>query len=58
VVDLFEAGAITNRLKAVHPGRIVTSFVNGSRKLYDFVNDNSARLLPFLRGLAKKEPSW
>src|SRR5262249_11912637 len=40
LVDLFEAGAITNRLKAVHPGRIVTSFVNGSRKLYDFVRDN------------------
>lgn len=40
VVDLFKAGAITNRRKAVHPGRIVTSFVNGSRKVYDFVNDN------------------
>jgi 4-hydroxybutyrate CoA-transferase len=40
VVDLFHAGAITNRLKAVHPGRIVTSFVNGSRHLYDFVQDN------------------
>jgi len=40
MVDLFEAGAITNRLKAVHPGRIVTSFVNGSRKVYDFVQDN------------------
>jgi acyl-CoA hydrolase len=41
VVDLFEAGAITNRLKAVHPGRIVTSFVNGSRRVFDFVNDNA-----------------
>jgi acyl-CoA hydrolase len=40
VVDLFEAGAITNRLKGVHPGRIVTAFVNGSRKVYDFVHDN------------------
>jgi acyl-CoA hydrolase len=40
VVDLFEAGAITNRLKAVHPGRIVTSFVNGSRKVFDFADDN------------------
>ena len=36
----FEAGAFTNRLKEVHPGRIVTSFVNGSRRLYDFVDDN------------------
>jgi acyl-CoA hydrolase len=41
VVDLFESGAITNRLKAVHPGRIVTSFVSGSRKVFDFVEDNT-----------------
>jgi acyl-CoA hydrolase len=40
VVDLFRAGAVTNRLKAVHPGRIVTSFVNGSRKVFEFVEDN------------------
>jgi acyl-CoA hydrolase len=40
VVDLFEAGAITNRLKSVHPGRMVTTFVNGSRKVFDFVADN------------------
>jgi acyl-CoA hydrolase len=40
VVDLYAAGAITNRLKSVHPGRIVTSFVHGSRKVFDFVNDN------------------
>jgi acyl-CoA hydrolase len=40
VVDLFESGAITNRLKAVGKGRIVTSFVNGSERLFDFINDN------------------
>ena len=40
VIDLVEAGVITNRLKKVHPGRLVTSFVNGSQRLYDFVNDN------------------
>jgi 4-hydroxybutyrate CoA-transferase len=40
VVDLVEAGAITNRRKHVHPGRIVTSFVVGTERLYDFVNDN------------------
>jgi acyl-CoA hydrolase len=40
VVDLVETGAITNRLKAVHPGRLVATFVNGSRKVFDFVNDN------------------
>jgi len=40
VVDLAEAGAITNRLKKVHPGRIITSFVMGTQRVYDFVNDN------------------
>ena len=40
VVDLFASGAITNRLKAVGIGRIVTSFLNGTRKVFDFVHDN------------------
>ncbi len=40
VVDLVEAGVITNRLKKVHPNRITTSFVNGSKRLFDFVDDN------------------
>jgi len=40
MVDLVEAGVITNRFKKVHAGRITTSFVNGSRRLYDFVADN------------------
>jgi len=40
VVELFEAGAITNRFKSVHPHRIVTSFVSGTRKLFRFVHDN------------------
>jgi acyl-CoA hydrolase len=40
VVELFEAGAITNRFKSVHPNRIVTSFVSGTRKLFRFVHDN------------------
>ena len=40
VVDLAEAGAITNRRKNLHPGRIITSFVLGSQRVYDFVHDN------------------
>ncbi len=40
VVELVEAGAVTNRLKSVHPNRIVTSFVSGTRKLFRFVHDN------------------
>lgn len=41
LVDLYATGAITNEKKAFGRGRIVTSFVNGSRKVYDFVHDNS-----------------
>ena len=40
VVDLVESGAVTNRLKSVGTGRIITSFVNGTRRLFDFVHDN------------------
>ncbi len=40
VVDLVESGAVTNRLKKVGVGRIVTSFINGTRRLFDFVHDN------------------
>jgi len=40
LVDLVKSGAVTNRLKKVKPGRIVTSFVSGTKKLFDFVNEN------------------
>lgn len=40
VVDLFEAGVITGAKKRRHTGEIVTSFVQGTRRLYDFVDDN------------------
>ncbi len=40
VIDLARNGVITNRFKTVHPGRITTSFINGTRRLYDFVDDN------------------
>jgi acyl-CoA hydrolase len=40
LVPLVEGGVITNRHKSVHPGRVVTSFINGTKKLFDFVNDN------------------
>jgi acyl-CoA hydrolase len=40
MVALHECGAITNARKVVHPGRTVTSFVAGTRRLFDFVDDN------------------
>jgi len=40
ILDLVEAGAITNKYTKVRPGKIVTGFALGSRRLYDFVDDN------------------
>lgn len=40
VVDLVEAGCITNSQKKILPGKIVGSFCLGSRRLYDFLDNN------------------
>ena len=40
VVDLVEAGVVTGARKERNRGKIVTAFVMGTRRLYDFVNDN------------------
>lgn len=40
VVDLVERGVINNKHKRVHKGRLTTSFAMGSKRLYDFVDDN------------------
>ena len=40
VVDLVECGAITGARKEINRGKIVSAFLMGSRRLYDFVNDN------------------
>jgi len=40
VVDLVEAGVVTGAAKARNRGKIVTSFLTGTRRLYDFVADN------------------
>ena len=40
LVTLMAMGAVTNRQKAVHRGRIATSFVTGSDVVFDFVHDN------------------
>jgi acyl-CoA hydrolase/GNAT superfamily N-acetyltransferase len=42
VIDLVECGVITGKRKTLLPGKIVTSFVMGSRRLYDWVDDNPA----------------
>jgi acyl-CoA hydrolase len=40
IIPLIEKGVITNQHKKKHRGKVVSSFILGSRKLYDFVDDN------------------
>lgn len=42
VVDLYEAGAVDNSRKEVKKFRSVCSFALGTRRLYDFLDDNQA----------------
>jgi acyl-CoA hydrolase len=42
IIPLIERGVIDNSCKKLNVGRSVTSFMAGTRKLYDFVNDNPA----------------
>lgn len=40
LVDLVEAGVVTGSRKRIHTGEIVSSFVQGTRRLFDFVAEN------------------
>ncbi|MEK7347597.1 MAG: acetyl-CoA hydrolase/transferase C-terminal domain-containing protein [Candidatus Eisenbacteria bacterium] len=40
MVELVEAGIVTNERKTLHPGKIVSSFVLGSKRLFDFIHNN------------------
>ncbi len=40
MMELYEEGVITNKRKTLWEGKIVGVFVYGSRKLYEFVNEN------------------
>ncbi|MCX6989689.1 MAG: 4-hydroxybutyrate CoA-transferase [Chlamydiae bacterium] len=42
LLPLIECGAINNSLKIIHPGKVVSTFAIGTRKLYDFIHDNPA----------------
>ncbi len=47
VIDLVEAGVITNNKKTLHPGKIIAGFILGTKRLYDWVHNNP--LIEFLR---------
>lgn len=40
LLDLIESGVVDSSAKSYHEGKVVSSFVMGSRRLYDFVDDN------------------
>lgn len=40
IVDLVEAGVVTCARKSIHKDRIVTGFIQGTQRLYDFVDNN------------------
>lgn len=40
VIDLVRRGCITNNKKTIHKGKIISSFLIGTKPLYDFVHNN------------------
>ena len=40
VIELVEAGVVTNARKTLHPGKIVAGFMLGTKRLYDWAHDN------------------
>ncbi|HOY04934.1 MAG TPA: acetyl-CoA hydrolase/transferase C-terminal domain-containing protein [Saprospiraceae bacterium] len=42
MIALVEKDVVTNRYKTIHPHKSVTSFALGSRRLYDYIDDNPA----------------
>ncbi len=42
LIPLFESDVVNNKYKKIHPNTTVSGFALGSRKLYDYVDDNPA----------------
>jgi 4-hydroxybutyrate CoA-transferase len=40
VMDLVESGAVTGRRKEINRGKVVSAFLMGTQRLYDWVDDN------------------
>jgi acyl-CoA hydrolase/GNAT superfamily N-acetyltransferase len=40
IIELIESGVITGKRKSVNRGKVVASFCMGSRKLYDYIDNN------------------
>jgi acyl-CoA hydrolase len=42
VIDLMESGVLNGERKSLHRGKVVLSFVLGSRRLFDFIHENAS----------------
>ncbi|MGE5401029.1 MAG: acetyl-CoA hydrolase/transferase family protein [Ignavibacteriales bacterium] len=40
IIELVEEGIVNNEKKTLHPGKIIAGFVLGTKKTYDFINNN------------------
>lgn len=40
VVELYEKGVITNKYNNLHPGKFIATFLMGTKRLYQFVDNN------------------
>ncbi len=45
LIPLVEKGIISGKYKVKHPTKIVSSFIHGSKKVYDFIHNNTQVLL-------------
>lgn len=45
LIDLVKSGVVTGERKVKHPGKIVSGFVMGTQRLYNFVDDNPQVLM-------------
>lgn len=54
MVDLYEAGAVTNRKKSIYKGKMIGAFALGTQKLYDFIDNNIG--VEFLQGKITNNP--
>lgn len=45
LINLVESGVVNGSKKTKHPGKIVSGFVMGTRRVYDFIDDNQQVLM-------------
>ena len=45
VVELIDAGVITNKKKTIHQGKSIVTFLMGTKRLYDYADDNPSLVM-------------